>query len=494
MHVSVYKMDGETYPEGSPFHPSQSYPEAIFSDTAESSNAVYAGVRELFLTHGLDADNFGQQRWNPLGELIKPGDTVIVKPNLIKEKHPRDPDGWIYMMTHGSVIRAVCDYVVKALRGSGRIIVADAPQTDSSFSEICMTLGLNELREFYRSNNIDFELVDIRKYEWKSVDDVIVSRRVLPGDPKGYVKFDLGRHSMFYGHSGEGRYYGADYDTGEINAHHHGEVHEYVISGSAINADVFINLPKLKTHKKTGVTLSLKNLVGINGDKNYLPHYTEGVPEDGGDQFPEKTAARSAETAGLKALRKTALAIPVLGPWLYRFAKRLGGSYLGKSDEVIRSGNWFGNDTTWRMCVDLNRLLLHGNPDGTYREDDATGRKRYLTLIDGVIGGDGNGPIDVDPRYSGVMILGNDPVAVDAVGATLMGLDPKKIPVVWHAFDDSPLKLTEESLDTISVRSNRDDWNGPVTKLGNANNLGFRPHFGWRDKIEFSDDEIVQQL
>ena len=32
-------------------------------------------------------------------------------------------------------------------------------------------------------------------------------------DPRGYVRLDLGRDSLFYGFAGEGRYYGADYDT-----------------------------------------------------------------------------------------------------------------------------------------------------------------------------------------------------------------------------------------------------------------------------------------
>ena len=32
------------------------------------------------------------------------------------------------------------------------------------------------------------------------------------------------------------------------------------------------SLPKLKTHKKAGITCALKNLIGINGNKEYLPH------------------------------------------------------------------------------------------------------------------------------------------------------------------------------------------------------------------------------
>jgi len=71
---------------------------------------------------------------------------------------------------------------------------------------------------------------------------------------------------------------GADYVTSVVNRHHSGGRHACLSSGSAIRADVCVNLPKLKTHKKAGITCSLKNLVGINGDKNWLPHHTEGDP------------------------------------------------------------------------------------------------------------------------------------------------------------------------------------------------------------------------
>jgi len=286
MAVSVVKCGGAAYPDEPPFHPSESYPESPFPEISDRSNRVYDSVRNLLNLSDFDAANFDKPGWNPFGDLIKPGMTVLVKPNMIKENHPRDPHGWIYMMTHGSIVRAVCDYAVKAVGETGRVYIGDAPQTDSSFSRIADILQLRTVADFYRQRGFDVRLVDFRKYEWKSVNDVVVSRKDLLGDPNGFVTFNLGRDSLFYGHRGEGRYYGADYATDEINAHHCGERHEYVIAGTAIKADMFINLPKLKTHKKAGVTLSLKNLVGINGDKNYLPHYTMGTPSEGGDQFP----------------------------------------------------------------------------------------------------------------------------------------------------------------------------------------------------------------
>ena len=41
--------------------------------------------------------------------------------------------------------------------------------------------------------------------------------------------------------------------------------------------------PKWKPHSKSGMTAALKNLVGINGDKAYLPHFSTGAPSWGGD-------------------------------------------------------------------------------------------------------------------------------------------------------------------------------------------------------------------
>ncbi|MGB9756961.1 MAG: DUF362 domain-containing protein [Candidatus Bipolaricaulaceae bacterium] len=50
-----------------------------------------------------------------------------------------------------------------------------------------------------------------------------------------------------------------------------------------------------------------------------------------------------------------------------------------------------------------------------------------LSVIDGVEGMEGDGPVEGDPVQHGFVLLGSDPVAVDAAAATLMGFDPEKI-------------------------------------------------------------------
>src|SRR5207249_1672378 len=127
--------------------------------------------------------------------------------------HPRDPKGWQYVLTHGSVIRAVADYAWKAVGVEGKLIVADAPQTDSSFDEIARVLGLQTLQRYYRDKGLNFELIDLRQEEWINRDGVIVGRRPLPPNSYGAIAFNLGEHSEFVGHNGGGHYYGADYDA-----------------------------------------------------------------------------------------------------------------------------------------------------------------------------------------------------------------------------------------------------------------------------------------
>jgi uncharacterized protein (DUF362 family) len=413
---------------------------------------------------------------------IRRGDWVVIKPNLVKQYKENDHGEWRSVVTDAGLIRQVCDYVCGRLAGTGRVTICDAPQTDSSFARIAELLGLHEIaRDCGARHGVRVEVVDLRNEEWTSVEGIITERRTLGGDPGGVVRFDLGRDSLFHGHPGEGRYYGADYDAGVVNSHHRGELQEYLICGTPVKADVFINMPKMKTHKKTGVTLSLKNLVGINADKNWLPHHTEGSPADGGDEYPDLTFKRRVEQASVKFARRLALALPVLGPLIARRLRKAGTAAFGAGDRVVRSGNWHGNNTTWRMVLDLNRCLLFGLPDGSLRRSDP---KRYYSVVDGLIGMEGSGPMQGDPVTSGVVLIGTDPVAVDAVAATVMGFDWRRIPMIREAFALKSLPITPLRPEDIVVASDVPEWNGPLAALESRTQLRFRPHFGWAGHVE----------
>lgn len=482
--VAAWRAEGARYPERAPFHPGQAYPEYTLGEVGSEPNDVYEAVRQCFRQAGLDAERFGTPEWNPLGGLVRPGETVLLKPNLVYQSHPRDPQGWRYTITHGSVVRAVSDYVYRALEGHGRIIIADAPITEASFTAIATQLGFYQIRDFYQARGVPVELVDLRLEEWDARDGVVVARRPLPGDPRGTVPFDLADGSELAEHRGGGRYYGADYKAAEVNYHHTGGRHEYLIAGSAIQADVVFSLPKLKTHKKAGVTATLKNLVGVNGNKNWLPHHTEGDPRRGGDEHPDPGILHRLERRAVAVARRVSLALPVLGPWLHRKARAAGSRVFGDSEEVIRSGNWSGNDTVWRMCLDLNKLIFYGNPDGTLRAPFAGNRKRHFSLVDGIVAGEGRGPMNPDPVEAGVVIFGVHPASVDAACAWLMGFDPDAIPIVRQAFHTRKYPLAEWGWRDVVLVSNVPEWNARLPEIPDHSTFHFRPHFGWLGRVE----------
>ena len=489
--VGIRRQAEPRYPERPPFHPPERYPEIPFGVETDASNLVYASVRELFRILGYDAARFGTREWNPLGWLIRPGETVFLKPNMIAHRH-RLCDDWDYVITHGSVIRAVADYVAVALGGRGRILVGDAPQEDSVWDALAARMGLSEITAFHRDRTgIEVELLDLRDLHQVERDGIYVATERLPGDPRGGVAADLGEHSMFHERDAlRKRYYGAYYDWGETNSHHRQGKHEYAISRSPIAADVFVSLPKLKTHKKCGLTVNLKGLVGINANKNWLPHYTFGGPENGGDQFAAGTLRTRLENLVVMPAKRLLMRRFKVFQSFARRTKRVGYGVFGDTEKVVRSGNWHGNDTVWRMALDLNRILLYADPDGTMRL--AGPPKRYFSVVDGIAAMEGNGPVAGTRREAGILVAGANPVAVDTICARLMGFDPARLPILARAFEPHRWPLIEGGEATIEPLSDVAGWSRPLAAWRPSDTLRFRPHFGWAGAIEWGETDAAK--
>ena len=481
----------QVYPSEPPYSPNTAYPEYRFSAETiiKEVNHAYNGVRDTLRLLELDTEHFGQKEWNPLGQIIHPGNTVVLKPNFVRDFRETYPGHKDCMITHGSIIRAALDYVYIAIKGNGRIIIADASQNDADFNVIRQISGLDKIQEFYRQHaGFEVEVYDLRPEKARKIDGVIVDHEKLPGDPAGYVKVNLGQHSAFNEVSHLCHLlYGAEYDTQELRTHHHDNVHEYLISKTILDANCIINLPKLKTHKKTGLTVCLKNLVGINGNKNWLPHHREGTPAQGGDQFANDSAIHRIERRAMACFRNL---FPLFGPFRRIIAKPLkdlGTGIFGDTNKnTIRSGNWYGNDTTWRMVLDLNRILIFADNNGHLQDIPA----RYLfCIIDGIIGGEGNGPLDPTPKPAGFVLAGNNAVAVDLVCAHLMGFDYKQLPVLFRAMAKHLLPIATFEYNEVICKSNDQQFDRPLNEFDGIS-LAFKPHFGWQGHIELNCRQV----
>ena len=138
-------------------------------------------------------------------------------------------------------------------------------------------------------------------------------------------------------------------------------------------AELFVSMPKLKTHHWAGMTLSMKNLFGT------LPGSRYGWPKN------------------------------VL-------------HYAGLHESIL----------------DIN----------------ATIAVPRFNIVDGIVGMEGNGPIQGTARMSGVVVFGEDPVAVDATGARLMKLDPWKIQYLSEA-DRFMGNVAEERIEQLAEDPDR---------------------------------------
>ncbi len=479
-YISIIKTEGE-YDNIPPFNPDDGYPEYPFVEKITSkSDAAYQSVRSSFYLLGLDLEHFGSKEWNPLGDLITPGQNVLIKPNLISEGHRKQPSEWKQIITHPSIIRAVLDYVFIALKGKGKVTIADGPQTDSDFDRICHISGLYDVVHFFQSKGLDIELLDLRRDRWFSRGDVIYKRVKLNGDPAGYTSINLGDKSEFLSYKLCGRFYGADYAINELGKYHFADNHIYILCKTPLDADVFINIPKMKTHIKTGVTLSLKNLVGINGYRNCLPHHTLGTQDQGGDEFQVATMKNKVQSKTIELFKRTLTKLGGTGGLLPRLIKITGKMVFGDSNNIVRSGNWYGNDTAWRMVLDLNKAFFYYNGDGSKREKP----RKYMTIVDGIIAGEGSGPIEPDPINAGLIVAGFNPVAVDTASAILMGFDYNKIPMIANAWNNKDFPLIKSQINEIRCLSNIPEWNCALSEIVNTPCLKFKPSFGWKGHIE----------
>jgi uncharacterized protein (DUF362 family) len=475
----------EAYPSLPPYSPGDAYAEYPFAGDAlaKETNRAYEGVRDVLRLLDFDDKHYGHREWNPLGGIVMPGQTVVLKPNFVRDFRETQLGDDNCLITHGSIIRAALDYVYIALKGKGRIIIADAPQNDANFDAIRRIAGLDEIQQFYRRHaGFEVEVYDLRPEKARKIDGVIVGHDRLPGDPAGYVKVDLGSHSMFAEVEPLCHLlYGSEYDTHEIRRHHTGGAHEYLISKTILDADCVINLPKVKTHKKTGITVCLKNLVGINGNKNWLPHHREGTPSQGGDQYADDGLMHRIERKSMECFRRV---FPLVGPLRKIVAgpiKSMGRCVFGDTNtDAIRSGNWHGNDTTWRMALDLNRILIYADNGGLLHDRPA---RHAFCIVDGIVGGEGNGPLDPVAKRAGLVVAGMNPAAIDLTCANIMGFDWQRLAVVKTAFAAHSLPLTEFKADDVICRlpENRSVRSAIMSR---EMNMHFTPHFGWRGHVE----------
>jgi uncharacterized protein (DUF362 family) len=144
---------------------------------------------------------------------VKPGDVVVVKPNIGWDRRPEQA-----ATTHPLVVRAVA---AEALRAGARKVKV--------FDRTC-----NDPRRCYAASGIEAALKGMKGVEVKHIEDERFRKVTLNGRT----------------------------------------LREWELYDEAVSANVFINVPIAKHHGLTGLTLALKNIMGVMGGNRGIVHRT----------------------------------------------------------------------------------------------------------------------------------------------------------------------------------------------------------------------------
>lgn len=131
-------------------------------------------------------------------------------------------------------------------------------------------------------------------------------------------------------------------------------------------------------------------------------------------------------------------------------ASRLGELYLPKTcmgvDFVVsmpklKTHHWAGVTLSMKnmfgvvpgACYGWPKNVLHWAGIDRAILDINAGARPDFAIVDGIVGMEGNGPTQGSPKASGVLVFGNDPVAVDATCCRVMGLRPERVKYLAQA-------------------------------------------------------------
>ena len=371
------------------------------------------------------------------------GKKVLLKPNWVK--HNTASQNEICMRTHDQFLLAALEMILK--KNPAKVLIGDAPIQGCNWERMITTAFIEKIKNLSTQYGIPVDIKDFRRVTYNpSKNNPLLERNPL----SEYTLFDLGEKSLLepITRRDKSLFRVTNYNPDRLAVSHGPGIHKYCITNTLFENDVVISLPKVKTHQKAGITAALKNIVGLNGDKDFLPHHRMGGTRFGGDCYPGNNILRYLSEKALDNANRQQ------GNWMFWPWQKLSSllwriSFPGNEHHL--SAAWHGNDTTWRMVMDINKIAVFGKADGTLSE---TPQRQLFSLCDGIIAGQGDGPLKPEPLALGIISFTNHSAMNDVCMAKLMGFNVHKIPLLNSALNQAESDKVELFLDNIPIIPN----------------------------------------
>lgn len=367
------------------------------------------------------------------------GKVVLFKPNWVT--HNTKDDDEFCLRTNSNFLIAAIEVVLECK--PQKVIVGDAPIQGCNWARVVDESFLGKIDELSARFATPIEVKDFRRTTFEASKNISCREKVPLAN---YVIFDLGKESFLEPISSkEPIFRVTNYDSAKLAESHTIGKHKYCLAKELFDCEVIISLPKIKTHQKTGLTGALKNLVGLNGDKDYLPHHRVGGTGNGGDCYPGKNVFRRISEFFLDQANKN---IGKILYWPFYYGAKI--AWRASRPEAVHqdAAGWHGNDTCWRMVMDLNKIAVYGSADGRISNQ---AQRKIFSLCDGIVGGQGNGPLIPQPLPLGIISFCDNSGLNDVCMATIMGFNYLRIPLLKFAYDSFDSRATNIFLNSRRV-------------------------------------------
>ena len=433
---------------------------------------MYDAVRRVLATGGCHIEAFGTPDWNPLSAYIRPGAKVFVLCNFVQHRRTGErPLAFAAKCVHGSMVRAIVDFSLLASLPDGVVRVGNAPLQSAEWEAVLRDTGTSRVLEFYsrqgaavRGKDLRARIVRHGKLAWPDASMTAQETvSVALGSDSFLADFDASTPD----------YRVLDYDPRQTEACHSSNQHRYLINSEVLDSDVIVVLSKLKTHEKVGLTCGIKAMVGAVSEKHCLAHHRRGSPSHKGDQYPSDSPLLSAwntvhefvcdESEPLAFRRMAHVVDRLCRPCLRRMGHSLGGA-------------WYGNDTAWRMAVDLARICTFADRDGHMR---TTPQRTVVSFVDGVVGGEGAGPLSPTPVDTGIVLFSDDLFLGDWLAARVSGIDVNQLRFLSRRVQES---LSSFHGDPESVEVMFNGIPAPMRDISAVHDFALPP--GWSPMTE----------
>jgi hypothetical protein len=208
--------------------------------------------------------------------------------------------------------------------------------------------------------------------------------------------------------------------------------------------------------------------------KDCLAHHRFGSPRMGGDEYPDRLSFLKLFSS---LHDRTNVADPGRGRKLLNLVDCNSRKVLRRFTRSL-GGSWPGNDTCWRMALDLARIVEHADRNGRLQ---AERQRLHVMVTDGIVGGEGNGPLSPQPVTLGYLSFADNVAFGDYFNCLAMGFDPRRIPMIANAFRTAPYRLVADGVEPERLHHNGELIG--ITAFRNRQERKFLPPREWRNAV-----------